>query len=82
MTLKKSRPHQELNLKGTLCPYNFVKSKLAIESMKKGQILKVIVDSPTAAKDVPRGMEYEGQKILRVSALNATDWEIVIQKCV
>lgn len=82
MKSKNPKPHRQLNLRGTLCPYNFVKSKLAIESMKKGQILKVIVDSPTAAKDVPRGMEYEGQKVLRVSALNATDWEIVIQKCV
>ena len=71
---------RELNLKGTICPYNFVKAKLAIEDMEIGQVLKVIIDFPSAKDDVPRGMEYEGQKVLKVKQLNSTDWEIVIKK--
>ncbi|MBI3990540.1 MAG: sulfurtransferase TusA family protein [Candidatus Omnitrophica bacterium] len=71
---------KELNLKGTICPMNFVKAKLAIEDMEIGQILKLIIDFPTAKDDVPRGMEYEGQKVVRVKQLNDTDWEIVIRK--
>ena len=71
---------KELNLKGTICPYNFVKAKLAIEDMEIGQVLRLIIDFASAKDDVPRGMEYEGQKVLRVKQLNSTDWEIVIRK--
>ena len=71
---------KELNLKGIICPYNFIKTKLAIEGMEKGQIIRVIVDFPTAPDDVSRGMEYEGHTILKVNQLNQTDYEIVIKK--
>ena len=74
------RVDQELNLKGVVCPYNFVKTKLAIEELTVGQVLRVIVDFPTAPSDVSRSMEFEGQKVLRLMQLNDTDWEIVIQK--
>ncbi len=69
-----------LNLKGTICPYNFINSKLELEEMEIGQVLKVIVDYKNAIDEVPRAMEYEGQKILGVTQINDTDWEIVIQK--
>ena len=71
---------RELNLKGVICPYNFIKAKLAMEEMPIGAVLKVIIDYPTAIEDVPRGMEYEGQEILAKNKLNATDWEIIIRK--
>lgn len=71
---------RELNLKGVVCPYNFVKTKLAIEDLALGQVLRVVVDFPTAPSDVSRGMEMEGQKVLRLTQLNEHDWEIVIQK--
>ncbi|MFA4888731.1 MAG: phosphate ABC transporter ATP-binding protein PstB [Candidatus Omnitrophota bacterium] len=71
---------KELNLKGTVCPDNFVKAKLALEDLKLGQILKIIVDYEPAVSEVPKAMEYEGHKILEVKRLNFTDWEIIIQK--
>ena len=36
---------QELDLKGEVCPYTFVKTKLALEMMESGQVLLVIVDT-------------------------------------
>jgi len=71
---------RELNLKGEVCPYTFVKSKLVMEEMASGEVLRVIVDYLPATKNIPRSMEYEGNKILKVSPLNGTDWEIIIQK--
>lgn len=71
---------KELNLKGTVCPDNFVKAKLALEDLKLGQILKIIVDYEPAVSEVPKAMEYDGHKILEVKRLNFTDWEIIIQK--
>ncbi len=70
----------EVNLKGNVCPYNFVYAKQALHDMDIGKILKLIVDDPTAVTEVPRGMEADGHKVLSVKQINNKDWEIVIQK--
>ena len=71
---------REINLKGEVCPYTFVKSKLAIEEMEPGQILRIIVDHAPAVENVPRNMENEGNEVLEVSRLNDTDWQLIIRK--
>jgi tRNA 2-thiouridine synthesizing protein A len=71
---------KEINLKGEVCPYTFVKSKLAIEEMSPGQVLRIIVDHEPAIRNVPRSMENEGNKLLDISKLNDSDWQIVVQK--
>jgi TusA-related sulfurtransferase len=69
-----------LDIKGEVCPYTFVRSKLTLEEMEPGQVLKVIVDHEPATKNVPRSMENEGNQILDVSKINDTDWQIVVKK--
>jgi tRNA 2-thiouridine synthesizing protein A len=71
---------KELNLQGEVCPYTFVKSKLALEIMQPGQVLRVIVDNDESAANVPRSMQNEGHNILEVTKLNNKDWQIVVQK--
>ena len=41
---KDQEVHKELNIKGEVCPYTFVKTKLTLEKMDPGQILRVVVD--------------------------------------
>ena len=71
---------KELNLQGEVCPYTFVKSKLALEIMQPGQVLRVIVDNDESAANVPRSMQNEGYNVLGVTKLNNKDWQIVVQK--
>ena len=71
---------RELNLKGEICPYTFVRSKLAIEEMESGQVLRVILNHLPAVSNVPKSLSLDGNEILRVAELNATDWEVVIRK--
>jgi tRNA 2-thiouridine synthesizing protein A len=71
---------KELNLQGEVCPYTFVKSKLALEIMQPGQVLRVIVDNDESAANVPRSMQNEGHSVLGVTKLNDKDWQIVVQK--
>lgn len=71
---------EEANLKGEVCPYTFVMSKLALEELELGEVLRVIVDHEPAVTNVPRSMANEGQKVLRVAKISETDWEIVIRK--
>ncbi len=70
----------ELDIKGEVCPYTFVKSKLAIEELEPGQILRVIVDHLPAIENVPRSMTHEGHEVVSVSKVNETDWAIVVRK--
>ena len=72
-------PHQELNLKGKICPYTFIESMLALEDMNPDEVLRVIVDYPPAVCDVPRSLKNEGYEILEVSPVNETDWAILIR---
>lgn len=73
-------PDVTIDIKGEVCPYTFVKSKLALEKMNGGKILKVIVDHKPATENVPESMENEGHKVLEVKKINDTDWHIIIEK--
>jgi TusA-related sulfurtransferase len=79
-----NEPHQQvaelLDLKGEVCPYTFVKSKLALEDMESGQVLRIIVDNPGSAANVPRSLGSEGHQILEVVKLNEADWAITVRK--
>ena len=70
----------EVDLKGIECPLNFVYAKEALDNLEKGKILRIIVDYPTAVTEVPKAMEADGHTVLNVKQINATDWEIVIEK--
>lgn len=70
---------QELNLKGKICPYTFIESMLALEEMKPDEVLRVIVDYPPAACDVPRSLKNEGYEVVEVGPINETDWAIVVR---
>ncbi len=70
----------ELNLRGEVCPYTFVKSKLALEEMESGQQLRVVVDNPESADNVPRSLKNEGHAVLEVVQIASTEWAIVVRK--
>jgi TusA-related sulfurtransferase len=69
-----------LDIKGEICPYTFVKSKLALEEMEDGEVLKVIVDYPPAAENVPRSLEKEGNEIISVEKTEEKEWEVTVRK--
>ncbi len=69
-----------LDLHGEVCPYTFVKSKLALESMEAGQILRVTVDNSESAANVPRSLELEGHEVLAVELEPRAGWHITVRK--
>jgi len=74
------RADREINLKGEVCPYTFVKSLLALEEMEVGQVLRVIVDYLPSVENVPRSLTNEGHEIVEVAQINDADWAITIRK--
>ena len=54
----------ELDLRGVICPYNFVKTKLKLETMEAGQILAVPLDEGDPIQNVPRSVSDDGHIVL------------------
>ena len=55
-----------LNLRGTPCPINFVRTKLKLETMAPGQILEVWLDAGEPIEQVPDSLRMEGYLIQSV----------------
>jgi tRNA 2-thiouridine synthesizing protein A len=71
---------KKIDIRGLVCPYTFVKAKLAIESMEIGQVLEILLDYEEASRSIPKSMEDHGQKVLHVEKMSDTDWLLVIRK--
>ncbi len=71
---------KSINIKGEVCPYTFVRTKLALEQMDGGQVLEVIVDHQPATDNVPRSASNEGHEVIEVTKINDTDWRMVFRK--
>jgi tRNA 2-thiouridine synthesizing protein A len=71
----------ELDLRGEICPFTFVRTKLALESMAAGERLRVIVDHPAARLNVPRSLEQWQQRVLGVVELTPSVWAIDVERC-
>jgi len=69
-----------VDLKGQVCPYTFVRSKLAIEKMELGQVLEVVLDHKPAVENVPKSMENEGQKVLKIDQTGEKEWHLFVRK--
>ncbi|MFW5912382.1 MAG: sulfurtransferase TusA family protein [Candidatus Hadarchaeota archaeon] len=69
-----------VDLTGEVCPYTFVKSKLAIEKMDPSEILAVEIDYKPALENVPKSMKNEGHRIQEISENGKDEWTIYIKK--
>ena len=54
---------QTLDLRGTPCPINFVRTKLRLEKMDPGQVLEVWLDPGEPIEQVPDSLRMEGYQI-------------------
>ncbi|MEK7274646.1 MAG: Mov34/MPN/PAD-1 family protein [Candidatus Desantisbacteria bacterium] len=71
---------KQVDIRGEVCPYTYVKSKLAMEGLEAGEVLEIILDHKPAIENVPRSMENEGHTVLSVSSDDQINWKIVVKK--
>jgi len=71
---------RDLDIRGELCPYTYVKTRLALEDMETGQVLRVRVDYEPATRSVPRSVKIHGDEVLSVEGARQGEWEILIRK--
>lgn len=58
-----STPDAQLDLRGTPCPINFVRTKLRLEQMTPGALLEVWLDPGEPIEQVPDSLAMEGYSI-------------------
>lgn len=69
----------ELDLRGVICPYNFVKTKLKLETMEAGQLLAVILDDGDPIRNVPRSVADDGHQVLKQEPFSQ-GYRVIIRK--
>ena len=58
---------------------NFVKTKLVLETMNSGDLLKILLDDGAPIQNVPNSVELEGHKVLSKTKVDSY-WEVSIKK--
>ncbi|HAG82033.1 MAG TPA: sulfurtransferase TusA family protein [Cyanobacteria bacterium UBA12227] len=62
-TVSTETPDAQLDLRGTPCPINFVRTKLRLEQMTPGSLLEVWLDPGEPIEQVPDSLAMEGYPI-------------------
>jgi TusA-related sulfurtransferase len=63
-----------------VCPYTFLKARLALEPLEPGTVLRVVVDNEASARDVPRSLGAAGHVVLAVTSTGDGAWEILTRR--
>ncbi len=66
-------PDAQLDLRGTPCPINFVRTKLRLEQMPPGSVLEVWLDAGEPIEQVPDSLKMEGYQILETQFMASDD---------
>jgi len=80
-----SAPTEEatvLDLRGVMCPLNYVKTKLKLEMMDNGERLEVWLDAGDPIKNVPMSLRNDGHKVLAEDPLEADQqhFKVLVEK--
>jgi len=70
----------ELDLRGEVCPYTFVRTRLALEAMAVGSVLAVLVDHEPASRNIPKSAREWGQEVAAVEPAGEQLWRITLVK--
>ncbi|MEO0456773.1 MAG: sulfurtransferase TusA family protein [Cyanobacteria bacterium P01_A01_bin.114] len=70
----------KLDLRGTPCPLNFVKTKLKLNQMPPGSLLEVWLDAGEPMEQVPDSLKMEGYQIEQVEACSDEAFAIFVRR--
>ena len=70
---------EELDLRGVICPYNFVKTKIKLETLDAGDRISVLLDDGDPIRNVPQSVTNEGHQVLEQEKIGDY-YRVLIQK--
>lgn len=66
LTALGQKPDAQLDLRGTPCPLNFVRTKLRLDKMPPGSLLEVWLDPGEPIEQVPDSLRMEGYGVEQI----------------
>ena len=72
-------PAKTIDVRGMFCPEPVFRTKIEIERMTVGNVLKVIADDPASEEDISRWVNRNGHQLLELKK-NNKDLEFTIKK--
>ncbi len=60
-------PDAQLDLRGTPCPINFVRTKLRLQQIQAGELLEVWLDAGEPIEQVPDSLKMAGYQIEQIT---------------
>lgn len=73
-------PDRKKDLRGVLCPMNFVRTKLELAAMQSGQLLEILLDDGKPIENVPGSVKLEGHQVLSQVQNPEGHWTVLIKK--
>lgn len=69
-----------IDITDVVCPVTFVKTKVALDEMDDGQILRVRLNDGEPVGNVPRSVKDEGHQILKLTENGDGTYDLLIRK--
>lgn len=70
---------QSIDLLGVKCPFNYVKTKIKLETMASGSILEVLLDAGEPSENVPRSIKNDGHQVVSLTEENG-HYKLTVEK--
>jgi len=74
------KENEFIDITDLVCPITFVKTKITLEEMETGQILKVRLNDGEPVQNVPRSLKDEGHKVLDLSKNDDGTYTLFVEK--
>ena len=72
-------PTKSIDVRGLYCPEPVFRTKMEIERLSIGDVLKIVADDPESEEDISRWVNRNGHQLLAINKSNK-DLEFIIKK--
>jgi tRNA 2-thiouridine synthesizing protein A len=72
-------PTKSIDVRGLYCPEPVFRTKMEIERLSIGDVLKIVADDPESEEDISRWVNRNGHQLLAINK-NNKDLEFIIKK--
>lgn len=69
-----------LDLRGVACPMNFVKTKLFMDKIPAGEVLRVLLDDGEPIESVSESIQAEGHELVQRERQPQGHYSVLIRK--
>jgi len=71
---------KKIDITTDVCPFTFVKAKIALDAIQSGDILEITLNKGEAMQNVPRSIKDEGHTILKVKEIEEGIFSLIVKK--